>query len=556
MRHYLTLSAIALLAACSNSHHEIVPETISLKLSSKIVGLYQPLELSSQFTANWQDPYNSVDVMTDLKIVTPSGKLLRLPGYFHSGKSDELSNWSFKLAPKELGEYTVSSVVYDDGKLIGESQIATFKSIPSASKGFIEANDLWSFKYSNGELFRGIGENFGWEARDEDDSKYFSELHEDKRFNYDYMLRKLSDNGANIFRTWMIYWNLPVDWKTVKNSSRYSNDATRFNDSGVVRMNELVALTEQHGMKMILSLDSHAGFDDIAWQFNTYSQSVGGPANTLIDFFVNTDSKQRYKDKLRFMVANWSYSTGIAAWEFFNEVDNIMYDGYDRKIDDNIVVNWHTEMSDYLSQIDPHEHLITTSISHRAVTGLFDIKNIDFNQSHLYKVTNEIPEIINEFVTTHNKPYFAGEFSAEWDWSKNFNEFKDEMVSDFKRGLWYGLFSPTPIMPLSWWWEYFNENGTDSYFANVQKINEIMLADGPISKVDWPISPENLTEYAVQTTNKVFVYLLNNTDTPITWKNSDNLRLQSIYHCETGQMSSSSNLLLLPSEDYILIYGK
>ncbi|MFW8592126.1 hypothetical protein ACOI22_15055 [Glaciecola sp. 2405UD65-10] len=555
MKYYLTL--IALLVGCG-ANEDLKPADVQLLMSNESISQYKPLELSTEFKASWKDPYNSNDVMTDLKIKTPSGKSLLLPGYFQSGTPGEASIWSFKLAPKEIGTYTVSSIAYDNGKLIGESQPTTFVSTASQSQGFIESNNIWSFKYSNGEVFRGIGENFGWEARDQDDSKYFKDLHEDKRFNYDTMLQKLSANGANIFRTWMIYWNLPIDWNTVKNSARYSDNKKRFNDSAVTRMNELVSLTEQYNIKMILSLDSHAGFDDFAWPFNSYNKTTNGPAKDQTDFFVNPEAKQRYKDKLRFMVANWSYSTGIAAWEFFNEVDNVMYNGYDRKIDDDIVVNWHAEMSEYLSKIDAHGHLITTSISHRDIEGLFDLEHIDLNQSHLYKVTDRIPEIINKFVSNHNKPYFAGEFSAEWDWSKNFDEFKGKMISDFKRGLWYGLFSPTPVMPLSWWWEYFDEHGTDTYFANVQKINRLMLEDGSLAKIEWAPNSNGLSEFAVQTKSKVFVYVVNTTETILSWSNLSQLKLSSVYNCDTGKIEVGHNqsLKLSSGENFVLIFEK
>jgi hypothetical protein len=42
------------------------------------------------------------------------------------------------------------------------------------------------------------------------------------------------------------------------------------------------------------------------------------------------------------------------------------------------------------------------------------------------------------------------------------------MDSDFKRGLWYGLFSLTPILPMSWWWEYFDNRKTDEYFKKIR----------------------------------------------------------------------------------------
>ena len=58
----------------------------------------------------------------------------------------------------------------------------------------------------------------------------------------------------------MIYWNLPIDWQQTHNALRYEDSSVRFNPSGVERMDELVELAKMPDIKLILSLDSHAGF--------------------------------------------------------------------------------------------------------------------------------------------------------------------------------------------------------------------------------------------------------------------------------------------------------
>ena len=81
--------------------------------------------------------------------------------------------------------------------------------------------------------------------------------------------------------------------------------------------------------------------------------------------------------------------------------------------------------------------------------GMNAIPDMDVNQKHIYNASSVIPSTILSYEEQFGKPYVIGEFSREWDWSKNFNDFADEMDADFKRGLWYGLFSPTPITPMS-----------------------------------------------------------------------------------------------------------
>src|SRR5690606_17087083 len=155
--------------------------------------------------------------------------------------------------------------------------------------------------------------------------------------------------------------------------------------------------------------------------------------------------------------------------------------------------------------------IITTSISHRDIAGLNDSPNLDINQRHIYKATDSIPEVLREHSSQSQKPYMIGEFGYEWDWSINFDDVKTGMVGDFKKGLWYGLFSPTPVLPMTWWWEYFDEHGTTAYFANVQEINQLILqsATQPLQEIDVRVDSDHVNVLAIDNGSKQFIYLHN-----------------------------------------------
>jgi hypothetical protein len=168
-------------------------------------------------------------------------------------------------------------------------------------------------------------------------------------------------------------------------------------------------------------------------------------------------------------------------------------------------------MSTYLKSVDPYQHLITTSISHRDVAGMNDLKNMDFNQKHIYKNTSAIPGTIREYTQKYNKPYVIGEAGYEWDWSKNFNDFAEDMDGDFKRALWLGIFSPTPILPMSWWWEFFEDRGLMSYFKLVKEINDTMLESGKgkFDSFELKAIPDGVQAFGVRCGEKKFIYLYN-----------------------------------------------
>ena len=487
-------------------------------LSSQEVKQYQRLDFSFDLVAEWRSPYDSSDVSVDLEITTPSGRQLVLPAYFVDGASNQKSSWRATLAPKEAGEYRYKVVAQDDGSPSRPEIAGRFSVAKGAGKGFLRVRDPWLLQFDNGELFRGVGQNLAWESRDTDDSQFFKSLHEDRRFSYDQMLEKLAKHGGNFARVWMIYWNLPLEWQWVDNNARYQSTQSRFNESGIRRMDELLRIAEARGVYLMVAMDSHVGLMETGWERSSYNRKNGGAAATSAEFFSSAEAKKRYKDKLRFLVAKWSHSPHIAAWEFFNEVDNAMYADKANPIPDRLVTEWHREMSDYLAKIDPHGHIITTSISHREVVGLNDLPHVDINQKHIYKGLESIPATLQQLSARHGKPFVIGEAGYEWDWKKNFDDFADGMKGDFKRQLWYGLFNPTPILPMSWWWEYFDERGLVPYFRGVQEINHRMLkaSGGTLKSVAMTATGAGVRHFAVAAGESTFVYLYNPGHTAVT----------------------------------------
>ena len=502
---------------------------------------YKKVEMDIALLAEWENPHNIDEIALDMVVVPPSGKEQKVPCFYYSGKSNEKSLWKVRYMPAEAVDYKYHFVLNQKNRKSQQTKTGKFSVTESDNKGILHVNDLWTLKYDNGDLFRGIGENIGWESRDSDDSKYFRKLHEQSRFNYEYMVKKLSANGGNFFRTWMIYWNLPVDWKTVENNSRYTNSETLFNESAAVKMDRLVELCDSLSVHMMVALESHAGLLGRGWELSPYNIKNGGTAKTRKDFFTLESAKKQYKNKLRYMVARYGYSPAIGAWEFFNEIDNVMYNGApEDHIKDEIITQWHDEMSTYLKAIDPYDHIVTTSVSHREVAGMNTLENIDINQQHIYRHTDKIPGLINERVEKYEKPFAIGEFGYEWDWSKNFNDFAVEMDADFKKGLWYGLFNLTPILPMSWWWEFFENRGMMAYFKNVRIINDDMLSSGKgdFHQVNVESDQDDLKIHSVQCGQKIYTYVLgdDNTSPELTFPgiNSQIGELQ-YFNCETGE---------------------
>ncbi|MDB5157243.1 MAG: glycoside hydrolase, catalytic core [Mucilaginibacter sp.] len=476
----------------------------TVKLITAKPQLYTKTEFDIGLTADWQNPYLQEDVALDMILHSPSGKKQVLPCYYESGESGKESLWKARFAPREKGKYTYNCEFSKAGHIASRSKEGSFTVEPSGKNGFLHLKNNWEFQFDNGKPFRGIGENIGWESRKSDDSKFFSELHQKPKYDYEYMLPALAAHGGNFFRTWICSFNLPLDWHRDFNSNRYEPSDAYYNPSAIRKIDRMFNLCDSLGLYVMLTLGA-----------GNYNIHDGGFSPSAADFFVNPKSKERYKNRLRYFVARWGYSTSVGAWEFFNEVDNVQFGNKNKPINADSIVNWHDEMSTYLKNIDPYDHLTTTSISHRDLKGLDALPHMDFNQKHIYKNTTAIPQAITQYEQNFNKPYVIGEYSYEWDWSKNFDDFVDEMDSDYKRGLWYGLFTSTPILPMSWWWEYFDNRKTDEYLKKIRGISDRMLAagNGSFEQVAVTSSAEVVITYGVKCGNKTFVYAYNPSST-------------------------------------------
>ncbi|MGI4870900.1 MAG: DUF5060 domain-containing protein [Janthinobacterium lividum] len=463
---------------------------------------YEKVEWDITLSEQFPHPYNQQEVSLDLVLTAPNGQPLVVPAYFEQN-GPQVSHWKARFAPRQMGAYRgLFRLTHKAGTQ--ESAPGSFVVAAGRKPGFLHKNDLYTFRFDNGQLFRGIGENVGWEARS----------FENQRYTYDYLLPTLARNGANFFRTWMCYWNLPLEWQKVSSTKRYANSPDYFNPGAIRRMDELVQLTDSLGLYFMLTLDWHGHLlENGGWRNSPYNQLNGGPARTPTEFFTLPAAQQKYKNKLRYVVARWGYSTNVAAWEFFNEVDNAVFTQQDSLLIPHAAVTlWHAEMSRYLKDIDPYQHLVTTSISHRDILGMNSIAYLDFNQKHLYKHTEKIPAIYPDYIQTFGKPYVVGEFGFRWEdanptYAADFNY-------DYRRGLWYGLFSPTPILPMTWWWELFDDQRMTPYFRAVRTISDQMLAAGRGGFTSFAVHTGVVQSFGMRCGGTYFLYLLN--DSPAT----------------------------------------
>jgi len=224
---------------------------------------------------------------------------------------------------------------------------------------------------------------------------------------------------------------------------------------------------------------------------------------------------QDAKKFMRYVVARWGYSTNVAAWEYFNEIDPGL--PTDR---------FYTEVGKYLEQIDVYRHLRTTSTWHPSAKDCRHPR-LDIGQLHHYmrpgtkeNYKDEIAVVIDKtrFLREHapTKPVLIGEFglaTPKWGLSERMKQ--DNEAVHFHNSLWASAFAGTSGTAMFWWWDQLDRQDAyghyrplaaflaDVSFAGLQQTRATVSSLGVLK------DNEQLRLLGYQGNDRAYVWLFN-----------------------------------------------
>ena len=236
------------------------------------------------------------------------------------------------------------------------------------------------------------------------------------------------------------------------------------------------------------------------------------------DLYMNSLSKvdspgyqQAIEDAKKFMryaVARWGYSTNVAAWEYFNEMDP-------GKPTDR----FYDEVGEYLEEIDIHGHLRTTSTWHPSAKDCRHGR-IDIGQLHHYMRTetkedfkDEVAVLIEKtrFLREHapNKPVLIGEFglaTPKWGLSERMKQ--DTEGIHFHNSLWASAFAGSSGTAMFWWWDQLDrQNAYGHYRPLAQFLKDVSFSGLGSIQASLPRSDIRVLGY--QAKDRAYFWLSN-----------------------------------------------
>lgn len=449
-----------------------------------------------------------------------------------------------RFAPPETGRwrYVVRITTPHHDLYSAESY---FSVIESGNKGYLKVNRNQRFLELGGTSFYPVGMNAPWPAShpefDPELYQYHTSVSQGKTYyrpelyrtgvavprvyqTYKEVLGKMNDAGVNYFRTIMTPVSTEIEWEKLGDYTQRLSQAQE--------MDEILELAEERNMYIHWDMASHFTF-----KYNVYSiaywdwiDNDGTPSYAYksalnldhpTDFFKSEEARKYYKQRLRYILARWGYSTHIGVFELICEISNI-----GSELDDNdayyhahhqVYEDWQAEMGAYIkSQYNGKVHLLTASYSgekHTDDATFFKSATYDVMTSNIYdfgepdfssfftkyisrRFLNESPDNSKENVYTMECTGEGKDQQCAWNVKPMiFSETDpiqvlrncEQSTVELNRSLWQSIFSGLAAS-LSWTSWQFTGN-----YAIYGQMNAFM-ADIDLGNGNWHPGASRLVE--------------------------------------------------------------
>jgi hypothetical protein len=432
----------------------------SITHNSASIGRYTKYELTFSLSRTYTNPFDPCEVDVTVRFHQPDGTDVNIPGFYYrlynpSGSNPETYptagaiSWKARFAPSQLGSHTCDIIVKDIDGTATVTSAKTFTCVESGKKGFIriDPNQHDFLKYANGDTFLPIGQNIGW--------------NNGGTYGWNNYLTKMHNAGANWVRLWSCTYGtdsgVAMEWPPGWGNN-YFNGPGKPSQQTSTRMDRYVEIAEQNNIVIQYALQHHGQVSTTTnpdWNSNPYnSANTGGFLSDPCKYFTDVNAMKLTRNKYRYIVARWGYSTSIYAWELFNEVQ--WTDGWN--YDQSTVVNWHNTMASYIRSIDPFRHPVTTSSHGPGFENLWNLPDINIVEHHYYG--NDTIRTFEQTALTlqdFNKPILFAEFGlgSNPEGSTQPEPYASQLKEglEMHNGIWAAFFSKSGAH--LWWWDNY-----------------------------------------------------------------------------------------------------
>lgn len=426
--------------------------------SADTVATHGRLELTFDAAGSFDNPFDPGEIEVKGRFVSPAGRAVTAPGFYYQpyreiepalpDRTPLLTPagpacWKVRFSPPASGTWRYQ-VIARDRTGVARSAWGSFRAVPGKDGGFVwVAPGGRYFRLDSGAPFFAVGQNV------QQDWSNFRHL------------QLLADNGCNAARVWLCHWFWlewtppaePPAWCPPGHYLRAYEGAGRYNQQVAWLVDQTLDRSAAAGLYLMvcfghsaeLSPGELSPYDD--WRGSPYNAANGGPLATPQDFWTSVAARRLYRQRLRYIVARWGYSSHIWAWELWNEQGAAT----------PAMVAWHREMADYLHRLDPNRHLVTTSTwtsEPSAFDAVWRLPQLDFTQTHNYLRPESIRLRTQAALAAYPRPHIVGEAGgpAPSGGESATPDTVDPAGIDFHNCLWSAALAGAAGGALPWWW--------------------------------------------------------------------------------------------------------
>jgi len=451
------------------------------------VSRYSKFEVTFNLSKTYNNPFDPREADIVAEFISPSGNIQTIPAFFYMGYNREKRTnpktkkeeehllpegspcWKLRFTPTEIGVYDYVIRVRGSNKLDGKKH--SFTSVDSDDPGFVRISkkDPLYFEFDNGDFYYPFGHN----VRSPSDSRkpypYDFTFNKDLgTYLYDEYFARMAEAGENWSRVWMATWWCGLEWR--KDWYGY-HGIGRYNVENAWRLDYIMDLAEKHNLYLQVVTMNHGQLStkiDKDWHNNPMNVQNGGflDIKKSHSFYSNPKARELVKQRLRYTVARWGYSKNLLAWELSSENEftyeywplaERMKDGQD--IVPPQIVKWHADMANYVRQIDPWGHIVSTHYAHPwRGAAIWRLPEIDFVQTNAYTAFRELgyfrsglAKVVDNFYYQRTRPFNKPSLVAEYGWQWN-NAPSDNLDAELHNGPWIMYTTPLSGSVGFWWW--------------------------------------------------------------------------------------------------------
>lgn len=433
-----------------------------------------------------ENPYDPGDIDVYALFMTPSGKEIRINGFYDN--YENLDQWKVRFSSGETGSFSYQLFVEDEGNK-GESLVGHFMVNESDHHGWIRPSTVnpHYFVHDDGTSFYGVGVYSPWRNNKE-------------------RLDKFAEHGANLFAIWDITYG-----GFVNGTGLIEEELGRYNQLKVGRIDSLLSILEQSDIQLMYAIWPHDLFSKTVWaarwNLNPYSQLCD-----VDDVYSDPLVWEYQKKKYRYMIARFAHSRSMGIWELINEMNGTDGWAHGRQQE---CYDWVEKCDRYFEENDPYNHPVTASFSggfteyRKELYERNDIPNIHvypaqgwkkaYPEDTMRSAMHNYAWASQRFWDDYEKPAIFGEAGADLAY---YSPKEENYHIAYHNQIWASLCNGLAATPV--WWDYTEliDDDWDQLEVLAGFVADLDLANHPYGPLK--VSAEGADLYVMGTSKDAF----------------------------------------------------